>query len=199
MNIFRSPHLRTFFTFIILLMYAVLRYNIFGHIPWKDVPLFIVNKAISLTTVFLLFSTTSRKEKVKERRKELWKTIFILTSIHVFISFKLLDPEYFRNFYSADTLNLFGYLSISFGILAFIGIIVLNGNKILPTKNGNFTKINHVRRIVQKIIPILIMGHLITIGVRGWLSPYTWHGYLFPISLIAFLLMVGYMLRTKQK
>ncbi len=199
MNIFRSPYLRTFFTFIILLMYAVLRYNIFGDVPWTDIPLFIVNKALSLTTVVLLFSTISRKEKVRKRLKELWKSIFVLTSIHVFISFLLLDPEYFRNFYSAGTLNLLGYLSISFGISAFIGIIILNSNKILPTKNANFTISYSVRHTIQKVIPILIVGHLMSTGYKGWLSPMNWHGYLFPISLIAFVLMVLYIIRTKKK
>lgn len=39
--------------------YAVLRYNVFGPVPWADVPIFIFNKGISLASLFLLALTYS--------------------------------------------------------------------------------------------------------------------------------------------
>ena len=43
-----------FGVFLLSLGYAVLRYHILGPVPWKDFPLFILNKGVCLTAFLLL-------------------------------------------------------------------------------------------------------------------------------------------------
>ena len=43
-----------FFTGLLGIGYAVLRYHILGPVPWKDFPFFIINKGIALSTFILL-------------------------------------------------------------------------------------------------------------------------------------------------
>ena len=40
--------------FLLSLGYAVLRYHILGPVPWKDFPLFILNKGVCLAAFLLL-------------------------------------------------------------------------------------------------------------------------------------------------
>jgi hypothetical protein len=201
----RSSFLKTFdnnldikitFTFIIALVYAILRYNVFGNVPWEEIPLFITNKAISLTTVFLMLFTLN-KQASKDIIIKLWKSIFVLTSIHVLISFLLLGPEYYNKFYFENELNIVGYSTVLWGILAFIGILMLNFNGILPTKNGKLTLPNSLKKWVRKIIPFLIGGHLFSMGINGWISPNNWHGYLLPISLIGFIAITIFIIKNR--
>ena len=64
-------------------------YNVFGNVEWDEIPLFITNKAISITIIFLLLFSI-QKNSSSSTKKKIWKIIFILSSIHVFISFRLL-------------------------------------------------------------------------------------------------------------
>ena len=41
-------------TFVLSMLYAVLRYHILGPVPWKDFPFFILNKGISLAAFVLI-------------------------------------------------------------------------------------------------------------------------------------------------
>ena len=195
----KNIYVNLFLTFLISISYAVVRYNIFGNVPWEDLPLFITNKAIALTVVLLLFLSVIAKKAFMPTKKIFWKIIFILTSIHVFISFYLLGPEHFKKFYSVNELNLIGYLTLFFGISAFVGIIILNSEKLLPTKDGNLSVPESIKKIIRAIIPFLIIAHLFTMGLKGWLTPNNWHGYLIPISLIAFLVMLIYIIRIKRR
>ena len=43
-----------FGVFLLSLGYAVLRYHILGPVPWKDFPLFILNKGVCLAAFLLL-------------------------------------------------------------------------------------------------------------------------------------------------
>lgn len=184
-------------SFLFALTYAITRYNIFGNVPWEDIPLYVVNKAISFTVVLMLLSSITNKKKFKPIMELFWKTIFILTLAHVLVSFGLLGPEYYKKFYSADELNLTGYFTLFFGISAFIGIIILNCKKFFPKLDDYLSFSESFNKILRRLIPILIVLHLFSMGVKGWLVPNKWHGYLFPISLLAFVGMVLYILKVK--
>lgn len=59
--------------------YAILRYNIFGSVPWKEIPLYIMNKAISFTAIILFTISYSIKYQNRQgsgiSKKSLAKTI----------------------------------------------------------------------------------------------------------------------------
>ena len=199
MKISKNIYVNLFLTFLIAFTYAIVRYNIIGNVPWEEVPLYVTNKAISFTIVLLLLFSVIVKKEFKPTMKQFWKIIFILASVHVFISFRLLGPEYFKKFYSANELNLVGYFTLFFGISAFVGIIILNSDKLLPTEEGRLVIPESLKKIVRTLIPFLIVAHLFTMGFKGWLTPNNWPGYLIPISLMAFVGMVLYIIRIKKK
>ncbi len=199
MTIFNNLYGRIATTFIFSLAYAILRYNILGSVKWEDLPLYVTNKALSLTIVLLLLLSLFGKNKIYFAGIKFWKTIFIITTLHAFISFKLLGPEYYNKFYFESELNITGYLTLFFGIVAFVGILILYSDNLLPTENGKLIIPNLIKRKIRTLIPILTAGHLLSMGILGWLKPYNWYGYLLPISLIAFITIVAYIYITKQK
>ena len=182
-------------TFIISLIYAIIRYNYFGNVPWQDVPIFITNKAVSLTVTILLFVSLFQKNDILPIRKRLMKVIFAFISWHVFISFVLLSPEYFVKFYSNDILNTTGYAIIAFGVVAYAGILSLNSEVFVQKKISNFSISENCKKNIRKLIPIFIAGHLFLMGAKGWITPTKWYGYLFPISLISFVLLILYIIK----
>lgn len=195
----KNLYLNLLAAFLISFAYAIIRYNIFGDVPWEELPVYIVNKAIALTVVLLLLVSIITKNNFKSVRGTFWKLIFILASIHVFISFRLLGPEYFKKFYSAYELNIIGYLTLFFGITAFAGIIILNSEKLLPTQRGKLIVPESIKKVIRTLIPFFIVAHLFTMGFKGWITPNKWPGYLIPISLIAFVGMVIYIIRIRRK
>ena len=111
--------------------YAILRYHIFGPVPWKDFPFFILNKGISLgafillTLNFSLGPLNNLSVKVPEgwlnARKAVGMTGFLLALIHVLMSFMLFSPNVYGKFFEADgTLTLLAGLSMLGGVLSFV-------------------------------------------------------------------------------
>lgn len=198
MNLENYTKLKILLIFIISFLYAIIRYNVFGNVEWDEIPLFITNKAISITIIFLLLFSI-QKNSSSSTKKKIWKIIFILSSIHVFISFRLLGPEYYPKFYTTNELNLYGYLTLFFGIVAFLGIIILNSDGLLPTEKDKLIIPEQIKNAISKIIPYTIAVHLFVMGFRGWITPLDWHGYLVPISLIGFIAIIIFIRQIKQK
>ena len=195
LNFSKHFYLKISIAFIISLIYAIVRYNVFGNVPWDDIPIFITNKAISLTVMILLLFSHYQKKNVLIVRKRLLKAIFTLTSWHVFISFVLLSPQYFGKFYYNEALNITGYTVTALGIVAYAGILLLNSESLFQKKGANFTISEPHKRSIRKLIPIFIAGHLLLMGAKGWITPEKWHDYLFPISLISFVILLIYIIK----
>jgi len=178
------------------LAYAVTRYHIVGPVPWKDFPLFILNKGISLSAFILLscnFGFGPLKNlgvKVPEgwlnARKSIGMTGFLLALVHALVSFILFSPSVYGKFFVEDgTLTLLGGLSMLAGVIAFV---------ILWGYNLSFqTFLREDKEFIQFItsrkflLVALLFGalHLIFMGYEGWLNPGGWHGGLPPVSLVA--------------
>ena len=96
-------------TFMASLAYAALRYHVLGPVPWKDLPFFIMNKAVSLCAFILLtFNFTvgplnNLGVKVPsgwlKARKGLGMSGFVFVLIHAFISFMLFKPAVYGKFF----------------------------------------------------------------------------------------------------
>jgi len=194
-----------FFTIVLCIAYAVLRYHILGPVEWKDFPFLILNKGISLAALILLvlnFSLgplnnigLSIPGSWLSARKVLGMTAFLLVLIHALMSFMLFKAEIFGKLFEADgSLTLFGGLSMLGGILSFV---------VLWGYNLSFqTHLRDEKAFIQFITSrkfllfamLLSAVHLVFMGIEGWLSPAGWHGGLPPISLIAFVLFAtGYL------
>lgn len=193
-------------TTFLSIAYAILRYNIAGNVPWKDVSLFILNKGLSLSSIALLsFNfTLGPLKNLGIKIPEVWlnarKTIgvsgFLLALIHVVFSFALLNPGYYSAFFVEDhTLSAKGSLSLLGGILSFILLWIYNISfKTFLREDKRFIKFITSRSFL--IYAMLFTGvHLFFMGYSGWFTPSKWQGSLPPISLISFsFFLTGYII-----
>lgn len=178
------------------LVYAITRYHLVGPVPWKDFPMFILNKGISLSAFILLACNfgfgplNNLGIKIPEgwlnARKSIGMTGFLLALIHALMSFMLFSPSVYGKFFVEDgTLTMLGGLSMLSGVIAFV---------ILWGYNMSFqTFLREDKAFIQFItsrkfmLVALLFGalHLIFMGYEGWLNPDGWHGGMPPVSLVA--------------
>lgn len=193
-------------TFMASLAYAALRYHVFGPVPWKDLPFFIMNKAVSLCAFILLtlnFSVGPLNNlgvKVPigwlNARKGLGMSGFVFVLIHAFLSFMLFKPAVYGKFFEGDgSLTLFAGMSMLAGVLAFV--VLWGINLSFQTKLSEDKAF--IRFITSRkfLLASLLLGalHLFFMGYKGWFTPSEWHGGLPPISLIAFAFwLAGYII-----
>jgi hypothetical protein len=183
------------------LAYAITRYHLVGPVPWKDFPMFILNKGISLSAFILLacnfgfgpLNNLGIKIPVGwlNARKSIGMTGFLLALIHALISFMLFSPSVYGKFFVDDgTLTMLGGLSMLAGIIAFV---------ILWGYNMSFqTFLREDKAFIQFItsrkflIVAMLFGalHIIFMGYEGWLKPDGWHGGMPPVSLVAIVIFV---------
>lgn len=186
--------------------YSILRYHIVGPVPWKDFPMFILNKGLCLAAFTLLIMNFSLgplgnlgapvPQSWLSARKALGMTGFLLVMLHALMSFLLFSPANYSKFFADDgSLTLLSGLSMLGGVLAFV---------VLWGYNMSFqTFLREDKKYIQFITSrkfmlfALLLGaaHLFFMGYEGWLQPAGWHGSLPPISLVAFTFFsVGYVI-----
>ncbi len=186
--------------------YAVLRYHIVGPVPWKDFPMFILNKGlclagfILLTLNFTLGPLNNLGVPVSwgwlNARKALGMTGFLLVLIHALMSFMLFSPAVYAQFFVEDgTLTLLGGLAMLFGVLGFVFLWGYNLSfQTFLREDTAFIQFITSRKM---LLFALVLGglHLAFMGYEGWLEPAGWHGGLPPISLVAFsCFAIGYLI-----
>ena len=186
------------------LAYAITRYHLVGPVPWKDFPMFILNKGISLSAFILLACNfglgplNNLGAKVPEgwlnARKALGMTGFLLVLIHALMSFMLFSPSVYGKFFETDgTLTLLAGISMLGGVLAFVVLWAFN----LSFQTHLREDQAFIRFITSRkfLLTAMLLGavHLFFMGYEGWLNPSGWHGGIPPVSLVAFAFFaVGY-------
>jgi len=193
-------------TTTISILYAVLRYNIVGTVPWKDLPILVMNKGIALSALVLLtfnFSLSPLKnigvhisDKWLNNRKSMGITGFVFAFIHLFMSVSILNPKYYSVFFMDDgTLSLRGGISLFGGILSFVLLWVYNISfKPILKHEKKIKEMISSRRFF--VYGMLFTGiHLFFMGYTGWITYNKWQGGLPPISLISFVIFAfGYLI-----
>lgn len=193
-------------TLLLAIGYAVLRYHIAGPVPWKDFPMFILNKGlclagfILLTLNFTLGPLNSLGIPVSQgwlnSRKALGMTGFLLVLIHALMSFLLFSPAIYGKFFADNgSLTLLAGLAMLFGVLGFV--FLWGYNLSFQTFLREDTKFIQFITSRKVLLFALTLGglHLFFMGYEGWLKPAGWHGSLPPISLLAFAFFaVGYVI-----
>lgn len=191
---------------ILSLAYAVMRYHLFGPVPWKDFPFYILNKAVSLAALIVLtlnFGLGPLKNMGApvaagwlSARRALGMTGFLLVLVHAFLSFMLFRPEVYKQFFEADgTLTLFAGLSMLGGVLGFVVLWAFNLSfQTHLREDKTFIGFITSRKFLL-LAMLLSAAHLFFMGIEGWLKPAGWHGGMPPISLVAFtVFLVGYLI-----
>lgn len=180
--------------------YAVVRYNVFKGVEWIHLPLYIVNKATSLSAVILLASAylVGRWIPVHkddpERRLVLIKFLglagFGLAALHSLMSMALLGPTYYPKFFGAEKMNLVGELTILFGV---VGMFWLASPAVTSLPNMQQALGDTLWKRAQRAGYVALAFtalHCFAMGVQGWLEPETWPGSLPPITMLAFVIGV---------
>lgn len=193
-----------FWTFFISLGYAILRYNMLGPVPWKDLPFFILNKGNALSALILLIFNFSMgplknlgipipKNWLKSRRL-IGIIGFLQTFVHVIMSFLLFKPAVYDKFFELDgTMTLYTALNLLGGITAFIFLWIYNVSFNLEFRKDKGLIAFITSRRVLLFAMFMAGAHLFFMGFEGWIDTDSWHGGLPPISLIAFLLfLIGF-------
>ena len=183
------------FIYLLVLIYAVLRYNVFKGVPWDHLPLYVLNKTFALAGIILLsqafiLNNWIQSEQNLIRAKQLGWFGFHLILLHVLCSFAILNPLYFSKFFVQGKMNLTGELSMLVGGAAFVVLTVNNIRSWLNLKNNEET--SRVYKGYHPVLGILlVIAHVFIMGVKGWLTPSAWPGYLLPISLVSFLVLIA--------
>ncbi len=186
----------SFVIFLVVFAYAVIRYNIIKGTPWIELPLFISNKAISLSAVVFIALSYALGSLARFWPKTFVSALglrkffgllgFGLAAIHGLISLLIFSPAYYPKFFLVGgKLNLVGELSMLFGVLAFF-IFALVAISSIPAvvksiEPGRWLAVQRFGYLGL----ILIFFHVFVMGLAGWLKPAGWPGGLLPISLVA--------------
>jgi len=186
-----------FWTFVLSLGYAVIRYHIIGPVPWKDLSFYVLNKGNALSAFILLTINFSLGPLKKlgfiipdlwlKSRKVLGIMGFLQAFVHVFMSFILLRPSIYEKFFTPDgSLTLFTGLNLIGGITAFVFLWIYNISFNMELRKDK-DLINFITSRKVTLFAMLMAGaHLFFMGFEGWLKPDGWHGGFPPISLIGF-------------
>lgn len=186
---------------VLSFFYAILRYHIVGSVPWKDLPFFIFNKGIALSSfVLLVFNFTfgplnniglKVPQSWLNSRRALGMTGFLLALIHVLMSFLVFKKDVFAKFFEeSGSLTLMAGLSMLGGILSFVVLWAYNLSFQTHLREDKmFIKFITSRNFLLFAM-LLGAAHLFFMGFKGWMQPATWPGGLPPISLVGFGLFV---------
>jgi len=162
-------------------MYAVIRYAGYGNVSLIHLPVYILNKGISMTATVSLFIASIclvRAEKVGVR---FWTDACSqLVFIHIFLSLCIFTKGYFAKFFSGDQMSLTGEMVLLTGVLAIYCFWRLQSAEVKPA----------VRQALTILACALVAGHLFVMGYDGWLQVRKWNGGLPPITLLSFILVI---------
>jgi DMSO/TMAO reductase YedYZ heme-binding membrane subunit len=182
--------------FTLSLAYSIVRYNLAGGVPWKELPFFIMNKAISLNGLMLLVITfsiaplknmgVSVSDNWMKARRALGMAGFISVFTHMVMSLMLFSPAYYGKFFDeAGRMALNAQLSMLFGVLAFVVLWFYNMSFYKSGKEKQINKFIKSRNFLLSVMPLTAL-HLLFMGYKGWMAPAGWHAGIPPISLVAF-------------
>jgi DMSO/TMAO reductase YedYZ heme-binding membrane subunit len=187
-------------TLLLASFYACVRYLILGDVRPRNWPLYVNNKAVSLTALALLalsyLSGRAGRRNVgnavsrNERGKALGLMGFTLMAAHALMSLLLLAPSYYPKFFDGDKLNVAGELGLLLGVVSF-GCFTVPAIASLPRAPEALGADRWARaqRVGYWGLAAAAL-HVLALGLRGWLDPSSWPGCLPPITMISFLIAV---------
>jgi hypothetical protein len=168
--------------FFFTAVYAVIRYAGFGGISLIHVPVYIMNKAVSMTAAESMFMAALCLMRADKDAVRFWASACAqLVFVHIFLSLGVLSKGYFASYFSGDKMSLTGELVLLQGVMAVYCFWRLGRAGIKPA----------LRRRLTILACALVGGHLFTMGFDGWLKVQKWNGGLPPITLLSFLLVIA--------
>jgi len=190
-----GKYLLSLVIFGVIVAYTILRYNVFGRVEYRFIPLYITNKIFAFSSLiyigisYILGPLTSLDARLFESKLS-WRRYFGLlgfafSGVHILISLILIDPYFYPALYHMGRLTFFGQLHFIFGVLAFslFSLVAASSfpNVFQTLTSGRWRALQRLGYIGL----LLVLGHVITLGITGWLDKTEWPGNLVPISLIS--------------
>jgi hypothetical protein len=146
-----------------------------------------------MASVIFLFLSAFYFLKHQEKESKYWGNSALNTAVlHILFTLSILSNVYYPKFFTAEKLSWQGGVLILFGVLAIFLFFI--------TKKSDLT-VSHCKKYCQ-LATVCIAMHLFFMGYTGWLTINNWPGFLPPISLLSFLVVVAagiFYLKTKSK
>lgn len=182
----RTCNFQLLVIFSLCLIYAVVRYCIFGEVEFDQLPIYILNKSISLLSVIGMTFYCWHIYRSKKDEKRYWGNVFYtFMLLHILISLMIVGPDYYPVFYLPENpkLSIWGGASLLFAALAAVVCVL------------RYTVFKNIEVFTLMIfIAYAVSSHLMLISAAGWIVPAKWLGGLPPISLISFLISIAALL-----
>lgn len=180
------------------LTYAMVRYHVVQGVEWSHFPLYIANKALSLAAVILISTSFLIGKRSRIYGDEPDKHVilvkfcgqlgFSLATIHAMMALLLFSPDYYPQFFhETGKLNLVGELSMLFGVLSLWCLAMTSIASLLFMYDAIGADRWRRGQRLGYFSLLLAAGHVLVMGLSGWLAPTHWPGSMPPISLVAFI------------
>jgi hypothetical protein len=161
------------------LLYATVRYNAFKGVPWEEWPTYVVNKAAALAALVLMaVFLIRRRTQAGTPPWHLLKAAAWLIALHVGLSLALLGPVTYPKFFADGKPTAAVAWSILLGASAAAGALLRSRRPVGVADRGGPLRLG--------LLAFAAGSHAALLGYGGWTTPSTWPGFLFPITLIAF-------------
>lgn len=183
------------------LVYAVIRYNLAAGVGWGQLPLYILNKALAMSSVLaLFFAAQAGFKSQRELARDLGKMALHCASLHVLFTLVLLPAGYYPKFshvlrtargeqvLQMASFSAIANLALLFGLLcAYLFFVISSG----------LFKDMLQKQLLQYLQVCALAYHLLFLGGYSWFTPSAWPAYLPPVTLLSFIcvLLLAYLLR----
>ena len=147
--------------FLFTAAYAVVRYAGFGHVSLIHVPVYIMNKAISMTAVEALLMAALGFMRSEKNTVRFWFSVCSqLVFVHIFLSLGILSKGYFVSYFAGDKMSLTGEIVLFMGVSAVYCFWRLRTQGMEPA----------LRRTLTLLACSFVGIHLFAMGFDGWLQ-----------------------------
>jgi DMSO/TMAO reductase YedYZ heme-binding membrane subunit len=188
----------TLVSFCAALLYAVLRYHVFGTVAWRHLPLFTVNKAVSFCSLMLLAAA------YMVRRPGAGLSLGLagaaLAWLHAIMSLAILAPSDFPKLYAGGRLHVLGGLAVLCGSVGMLLLLVPAAASIPGIGSGLSRQRWQFCQRCGYAVLFLTGIHVLAIGVKGWADTAAWPVMMPPITMLSFAISIApLILRIRRK
>lgn len=180
--------------YAICALYSVVRYVVFDPKNLQNLPVFVLNKGISMAAALcfaIAFWTQWRKRENGGMSPVGWFRAGVFGVVaHIPMSLAILRPSYFKEFFSGERLSLNGETVFLFGALAAGGIYLLTRMNWTPMQRWQLS---------LATMSVLFL-HALSMGIARGLNINAKHAYLPPmwlLSVIGVALGIGFLLLSR--
>jgi len=176
--------------FLAALLYATLRYIIFGPYKFNAFPIFIMNKALALSFMMYLYILSSPYFK-RVKRSLIGMSAYGMGIMHAMFSVILLPTSYLKKYYTTDGEMAVGFSAmIFFGIVALILMIIISKGFRYQSRYNKYWATFGFEKLF--LMFLIVTGlHIFVFCINDWIRISRWYGYMPPVSLIAFIFLLG--------